>query len=172
MTGNKYEQDGFLGGIFLVGMIILSLYPKRKWRPADQALLAWIIWFFILALGAFLSIDVHMNTKIPGPSVILPALHSIIDARFMWGVFWGLGLLIAIRVHHVKTFTLRMLVMSWALAVVVSWRPAPYPVQDEHANPWITTSVQNGKIGPTDTILEVPYDLVLNSNNNVFYTQI
>ncbi|MCY0878480.1 MAG: hypothetical protein OWU84_06040 [Firmicutes bacterium] len=174
-TGNVMEQDGFLGLVFLVGFIGLALLTLRDWPPAQKALLAWVIALTLLALGNFLLIDSRLNTHIPLPGLLLyaaPILNNVVLDRLMWGVFWGLGLLVALSLPKLPWRRWPLYAALWLGAVLVSWWPQTYPTLILRANPWITEEVTHHQITRATTLLVFPYDVVYNPDNNVLYTQI
>lgn len=171
-TGNSLEQDGFLGVIFLVGFALLW---RQARAPRERSLLAWMVWLTMLSLGAFVAIDQSRSTGIPTPSVVLfvlPIVHSIVDSRFMWGVFWGIGLFVAIRVADTHDILSRAAIVAWGFMVMMTWWPSQYPVLNLTANAWIVNAVKTRQIRHGATLLEFPYDIVINAKNSVLYTQL
>ncbi len=175
LTGNTMEQDGFLGVIFLSGLVVFGIVTRRTRRLEQSALTAWIVWFFILAMGDFLLWTAKANTHIPLPGVLfvfIPILRSIVLGRFMWGVFWGLGLLASLYFRQLASRRLKALFVFWIGAVLASWWPGPYPVSRTEPNTWISAAVRGREISPGEVLLEFPFDIAFNPKNNVLETQI
>ncbi len=175
LTGNVMEQDGYLGLIFLAGLAWFSLLTYRRWQAEHGGVLVWTGAIILLAMGDSLLISAHANSGIPLPGVILsvvPILKDIIFDRFMWGAFWGIGLLSALVFIRLQSIKSRILFAAWAALVVMTWWPRGYPVLTLRANPWITSMVETHAIKPGEAVLVFPYDCLYNPNNNVLYTQI
>lgn len=175
LTGNIMEQDGYLGPLFLAGLAVFGMLTVRRWRHGQGYLLFGIGVVILLAMGDFLMISAQHNSGIPLPGVVfsvVPILRDIIFDRFMWGAFWGIGLLASLMFSQLERPQWQALFAAWILLVVMTWWPSRYPVLTLHANPWISSQVAAHHIQPGDVLLVFPYDVLYNPDNNVLYTQI
>jgi hypothetical protein len=175
LTGNVMEQDGFLGIVFLGGFVLLIWRCSPKPGHVERGLLIWTVWLLILSLGDFLLLSNGFDTGIPLPGIafsIVPVLRDVIFDRFMWGVFWGLGLLVSIYLAQIQRTTWKVVSVAWLGAVLFTWWPKSFPVEPLHANTWISGQVQQHHITADDVLLVFPYDVLYNPDNNVLYTQI
>ncbi|PSR23922.1 MAG: hypothetical protein C7B45_01155 [Sulfobacillus acidophilus] len=175
LTGNVMEQDGYLGIVFLFGFVLLMWRTRSKRDGVQRGLLIWTAWLLVLSLGDFLMLSNRLDTGIPLPGIVLsivPILRDIIFDRFMWGVFWGLGLLVATYMAQISRNAWKVVGIAWAGAVLLSWWPKSFPVEPLHANRWISQQVQQHHITAREVLLVFPYDVSYNPDNNVLYTQI
>ncbi|MCY0899860.1 MAG: hypothetical protein OWU33_13205 [Firmicutes bacterium] len=175
LTGNIMEQDGFLGVGFVCGFALLVYFTHREWPPAQKALLAWVLALTVLAFGDFLVVDSRVPTDIPLPGLIfyaLPILNNIVLDRIMWGVFWGLGLVVAASLPKLRWARWRIAAGLWLVFVLISWWPAPYPTLSLSANRWISEAVAQHVVNAHTTLLVFPFDVLYDPDNNVLYTQI
>lgn len=175
LTGNVMEQDGYFGVVCLVGLVCFSLLTRSHGPSLKRALIYWTAWLLVLAMGDSLLISQHTSTHMPLPGIalsLIPIFKDIIFDRFMWGVFWGVGLLTTIIYGQLTPAFSKVALTLWAGLVVVTWWPQGYPVQTLSPNRWITAAVQKHILKPHEVILVFPMDTVYSPNNNVLITQI
>ncbi len=175
LTGNVMEQDGYFGLVFLIGFAVFFVLTRGVREQWHRRLIYWTAMLLLLSMGDFLLLNAKVNTHIPLPGVvfsILPVFRSIIFDRFMWGVFWGCGLLVSIYFHQLRTTPLKLALAVWSILVVISWWPQAYPTTSLSPNRWITQRVSDGTIHTHEVLLVFPYDVLYNPNNNVLGTQI
>ncbi len=174
-TGNVMEQDGYLGVIFLVGLLAFLIATRHQHTLFKKAVLYWTGGILLLSMGDTLIIAQHTTTGLPLPGValsLMPLLKDIVFDRLMWGVFFGLGLLVALIARTMTRQSHLALLVIWTALVVITWWPQGYPTLKLTANPWITKSVSQKLIRKGEVLLVFPFDTVYNPNNNVLYTQI
>jgi hypothetical protein len=174
LTGNIMEQDGYFGIVALAGLITASIVVWRRTRGRYRLLIYWTLVLLVLAMGDFVIIDNAHKTAIPLPGIVLslvPVLKDIIFDRFMWGCFWGIGLLISLYGNVLVRRSERLGLTLWAVLVVATWWPSGFPLFTLKPNPGITRAVQSGTIAAGSVVLVFPYDILFNPSNDVMYTQ-